>query len=159
LSSSELFNFFEPAVDKTIRLVKGQLKSIDRKVKGVILVGGFGQNSYLNLCVRDAVGNSAEVLRPANGDTAVARGALIVTTMNERLRMPNISSLAIQSLATASITTPLITTPPITTIPVTTPSIASSSMTGSRIATHSYGYQAHVLFNPKIHDESRKYVP
>lgn len=134
VESSELFDIFEPAINKVIRLVEGQIKSTEAKAKAILLVGGFGQNNYLNACLRDSIDHSIDILRPANGGTAVARGGLLVRANRERLQTPNQSSLAIHPGP-----------------PTTTP-----SMTGSRIATHSYGYQAHILFDPKLHDESRK---
>lgn len=149
LLSSELFDIFEPAVGNIVKLVKGQVKWTSARVKGILLVGELGQNSYLMACLRDAIDHSIEILRPANGGMAIVRGALMIGTSHEALKPLSQSTLAVHPQHSA-------VTPSIMATSITTPPIRTPSMTSSRIATQSYGYQAHVLFDPKIHDERKK---
>jgi hypothetical protein len=43
----------------------------------VLLVGGFGGSVYLRKCIERVVGANIEVIQPANGWTAIVKGALI----------------------------------------------------------------------------------
>ena len=38
---------FEPVLEEVVRLVTGQIKASKKKVKAVIMVGGFSENAYL----------------------------------------------------------------------------------------------------------------
>ena len=67
LQGSDIVNIFAPVLREIISLVKGQIKSTKRKVKAVLLVGGFGQSAYLRESLKKAVGSSTEVLAPPNG--------------------------------------------------------------------------------------------
>lgn len=78
LQGTDIVNIFAPVLREIISLVKGQIKSTKRKVKAVLLVGGFGQSAYLRESLKKAVGSSTEVLAPPNGyvwrhNTAVDR--------------------------------------------------------------------------------------
>ena len=68
---------FEPVVMKIIELVKGQIKASEKRIRTVLLVGGFGQNNYLKERLRAALGG-VEVLQPPNAWTAVVRGAVMM---------------------------------------------------------------------------------
>lgn len=68
LRAAELRGVFRPVIDEVITLVKGQVRATKKKVKAIILVGGFGQSAYLRDSIRDAVEDSAiEVLQSPNG--------------------------------------------------------------------------------------------
>ena len=71
-------NIFEPVVGKIIQLVKGQIAATKKKIKTVLLVGGFGQNNYLKERLRSSLDKSITVLQPPNAWTAVARGAVMM---------------------------------------------------------------------------------
>jgi hypothetical protein len=57
--------------------VTNQIKTTKRKVKAVMLVGGFGQNTYLMNRIVDSISKDIRVMRALNGWTAVVRGALM----------------------------------------------------------------------------------
>lgn len=68
LGAAELRRVFRPVIDEVITLVKGQVRATKKKVKAVLLVGGFGQSAYLRDAIRGAVEESGiEVLQSPNG--------------------------------------------------------------------------------------------
>ncbi|KAF2497640.1 hypothetical protein BU16DRAFT_606211 [Lophium mytilinum] len=69
---------FEPIIQDIINLVKEQLSSISTGVSAILMVGGFGQSEYLKNRVQAAVSSSIYVLQPADGWTAVVRGAAMM---------------------------------------------------------------------------------
>ena len=77
MSGSQVKQIFDPVVDEVVTLVRGQITATQKKVKAVLLVGGFGQNAYLRETVRAAIDPDIEVMQPPNGWTAVVRGALM----------------------------------------------------------------------------------
>ena len=78
LGVSELKTLFEPVVLETIKLVKEQVAATKSgPVSAVLLVGGFAASTYLFERVKIALGNGVEVLRPEDGWSAVARGAVM----------------------------------------------------------------------------------
>ncbi|KAL4758710.1 Hsp70 family protein [Aspergillus foveolatus] len=78
ISPEEMHFIFEPLILKVIKYVQDQISACgDTEVRAVLLVGGFGQNSYLKERLRDAL-KSVEVLQPPNAWTAVVRGAVMM---------------------------------------------------------------------------------
>ena len=77
MNGTQVKTIFDPVVDEVIALVRGQIAATQKKVKAVLLVGGFGQNAYLRETVRAAIDPAIEVMQPPNGWTAVVRGALM----------------------------------------------------------------------------------
>lgn len=78
LSPQEMYEIFEPVILKVIKYVQGQIAACgETEIRAVLLVGGFGQNSYLKERCRDAL-KSVEVLQPPNAWTAVVRGAVMM---------------------------------------------------------------------------------
>ena len=77
MTGTQVSEIFEPVVQEVITLVKGQIASTGKKVKAVLLVGGFGQNAFLRESIRAAIDSNIEVMQPPNGWTAVVRGALM----------------------------------------------------------------------------------
>ncbi|KAL4813417.1 hypothetical protein BDW67DRAFT_177860 [Aspergillus spinulosporus] len=78
VSPEEMHFIFEPLILKVIKYVQDQISACgDTEVRAVLLVGGFGQNSYLKERLRDALKN-VEVLQPPNAWTAVVRGAVMM---------------------------------------------------------------------------------
>ena len=77
MNGTQVKAIFDPVVDEVIALVRGQIAATQKKVKAVLLVGGFGQNAYLRETVRVAIDPAIEVMQPPNGWTAVVRGALM----------------------------------------------------------------------------------
>ena len=77
MSGSQVKQIFDPVVDEVVTLVRGQITATQKKVKAVLLVGGFGQNAYLRETIRAAIDPNIEVMQPPNGWTAVVRGALM----------------------------------------------------------------------------------
>ena len=55
-------------VKEVITLILGQIAATKAQVKAVLLVGGFGQNTFLRDSVRQAVGpKGIEVMQSPNG--------------------------------------------------------------------------------------------
>ena len=77
MNGTQVKAIFDPVVDEVVALVRGQIAATQKKVKAVLLVGGFGQNAYLRETVRAAIDPTIEVMQPPNGWTAVVRGALM----------------------------------------------------------------------------------
>jgi molecular chaperone DnaK (HSP70) len=68
---------FEPVILRAIGYVQGQIQASKKKIRAVLLVGGFGQNNYLKERLRDWLGG-IEVLQPPNAWTAIVRGAVMM---------------------------------------------------------------------------------
>jgi tRNA A37 threonylcarbamoyltransferase TsaD len=80
MKPSDLSKIFEPVVQGVIRLVQDQIEESNRKIKAVLLVGGFGQNNYLKERLRAALKsnpNKVEVIQPPHAWTAVVQGAVM----------------------------------------------------------------------------------
>ena len=77
VTGQEMKGLFAPVLQEVQNLVYGQIKASRKKVKAIFLVGGFGQSPYLRNYLRNTFSPEIEVLAPANGWTAVVRGALI----------------------------------------------------------------------------------
>lgn len=77
MSGADVKKIFDPVVEEVVALVRGQITATNKKVKAVLMVGGFGQNAYLREQVRVAIDPAIEVMQPPNGWTAVVRGALM----------------------------------------------------------------------------------
>ncbi|KAG8530983.1 uncharacterized protein KY384_004340 [Bacidia gigantensis] len=77
---TEVREIFEPVLDETVKLVTNQIEKSKKPIKAVILVGGFGQNTYLREEIAKEIKHSsvsAEVIQPPDGWTAVVKGALM----------------------------------------------------------------------------------
>ena len=66
LKGDAIIQIFSPVLEEIIALVKGQISSTKRKIKAVILVGGFGESAYLRKALRTAVGSGIEILVAPN---------------------------------------------------------------------------------------------
>ena len=77
MTGVDVKKIFDPVVDEVVALVRGQIAATQKKVKAVLMVGGFGQSAYLRETVRAAIDPNIEVMQPPNGWTAVVRGALM----------------------------------------------------------------------------------
>ncbi|KAL4960816.1 Hsp70 family protein [Aspergillus stella-maris] len=78
IAPEDMHFIFEPVILKVIKYVQDQIAACgDTEIRAVLLVGGFGQNSYLKERLRDAL-KSVEVLQPPNAWTAVVRGAVMM---------------------------------------------------------------------------------
>lgn len=71
-----LHEVFEPIINRIIELVQQQIRSCETTPTAVLMVGGFGQSSYLRDRLRRAISSDIEVVQPASGWSAIARGAL-----------------------------------------------------------------------------------
>ena len=72
LIGTDVRTIFEPVLNEVVNLVMAQIKATDKSIKGVLMVGGFGQNAYLRDLVRKEVksnptSRNAEVLIPKDG--------------------------------------------------------------------------------------------
>ena len=63
----EIAAVFRPVILEIINLVKGQIAATQRPIKAVLLVGGFGQSSYLRDSLRTALSRDINVMQPAYG--------------------------------------------------------------------------------------------
>jgi hypothetical protein len=52
---------FEPVVKEILKLVKAQIKATNKRVKAVLLAGGFGRNEYLRHRLQKEVGVGIDV--------------------------------------------------------------------------------------------------
>ncbi|KAF2768063.1 actin-like ATPase domain-containing protein [Teratosphaeria nubilosa] len=108
MSAEQIKGIFEPVVNKVLELVEGQVNAIrskgetERAIKGIILVGGFGQSNYLYMKLKKhfnpsppppytetpthsastsasslTLPQNVEVLQPMHAWTAVVRGAVL----------------------------------------------------------------------------------
>ncbi|OAG11476.1 putative Hsp70 family chaperone [Paraphaeosphaeria sporulosa] len=71
---------FDEVISKIEGLVRDQINNTRRPVTAVLLAGGFGKNPYLKRRLEQidaVVRNKIRVQRIDNGDTAIARGALV----------------------------------------------------------------------------------
>jgi tRNA A37 threonylcarbamoyltransferase TsaD len=73
-----LNQIFQPIINQIIELIKGQISVTNQKVKAILLVGGFGQNSYLKDSLREALVSSNRTLQPLSARTAALRGAAMM---------------------------------------------------------------------------------
>ncbi|KAG5918174.1 hypothetical protein E4U42_006956 [Claviceps africana] len=96
LQTSELLSVFDPVIRKIEGLVKAQSLAIlskygkEPKLKYVILVGGFGRNSYLRDCLAKSVDAKTKVLQ-SQGTKPVARmsyGVIIYEDYDFRRHSP-----------------------------------------------------------------------
>jgi tRNA A37 threonylcarbamoyltransferase TsaD len=59
---------FDPVVKEVVSLVLGQIDATQQAVKAVLLVGGFGQNTFLRDSIRQAIApQGIEVMQSPNG--------------------------------------------------------------------------------------------
>ncbi|KAJ5569788.1 uncharacterized protein N7459_009218 [Penicillium hispanicum] len=77
LSGEEMREIFLPLLQEIRDLVKQQIWISQNKVKSVLLVGGFGQNRFLEKFLRDSLPLEIALIAPVKGWTAVVRGALM----------------------------------------------------------------------------------
>ena len=96
MKAADLRGIFEPVINKIIDLVKNQIEATEKKIRAVLLVGGFGQNNYLKESLRTALGSSVDILQPTNAWTAVVRGAVMMglANANKQLSTVNVVSRA-----------------------------------------------------------------
>ena len=68
LGRSDIQTIFKPVVNEVVTLIMGQIAATKAPVKAVLLVGGFGQNTYLREHIRQAVApKGIEVMQSPNG--------------------------------------------------------------------------------------------
>lgn len=77
LQSDDIKEILKPVIDEVVKLVLDQIRSTNKDVKAVLLVGGFGGSQYLLQRLRETVPKSTAVLRPGYGWSAVVQGALL----------------------------------------------------------------------------------
>lgn len=68
LTGSDVGAIFEPVISEILELVDGQIKATEEPVKAVLMVGGFGQSTYLRDRLRQMVASRGiEVMQSPNG--------------------------------------------------------------------------------------------
>ena len=77
MTGDEVREIFEPIVLEVIALIRDQLTAVDNSVSAIILVGGFGQNTYLYSKLQEAFRGTSS-MQSVNSWTAVVRGALMM---------------------------------------------------------------------------------
>ncbi|KAL9625213.1 MAG: hypothetical protein Q9160_000615 [Pyrenula sp. 1 TL-2023] len=77
LDKDEIKKIFEPVIKEIVKLVQSQISDAGRAIEAVLLIGGFGQNVYLQDRLKEAVGDQINVYESMNPWTAVMRGAVI----------------------------------------------------------------------------------
>jgi molecular chaperone DnaK (HSP70) len=78
IKAADLRQIFEPTINQIIDLVREQIRATNKTTKAILLVGGFGQNTYLKESLRNTFGDAIRVLQPVNAWTAVVRGAVMM---------------------------------------------------------------------------------
>ena len=63
----DIATIFIPVIQEIVKLVEGQIAATERPIKAVLLVGGFGQSSYLRDSLRAALSHRVDVMQPADG--------------------------------------------------------------------------------------------
>lgn len=81
INKNDMHDIFEPVIHKIIWFVQDQIRLSGGKAKSVLLVGGFGQNTYLKERLRESL-PGIEVLQPPNAWTAIVRGAVMMGLSN-----------------------------------------------------------------------------
>lgn len=77
LPPDDVREILKPVIDEVVKLVRDQIRSTNREVKAVLLVGGFGGSQYLLQRLRETVPKNTAVLQPGYGWSAVVQGALL----------------------------------------------------------------------------------
>jgi len=74
-------SFFDPCVNKIVKLIDGQAKQIDRlnaHTKTIVLIGGFGESQYLQEEIESAfLGHNIELRSLGTPWSAICRGAVL----------------------------------------------------------------------------------
>ncbi|KAK2753355.1 hypothetical protein FQN55_003484 [Onygenales sp. PD_40] len=78
MTYAEMKEVFQPVMTEVLMLLNEQLKAAIKEgpISAVILVGGFGESTYLYRQIKEAVA-PVPVLQPPNGWTAIVRGAVM----------------------------------------------------------------------------------
>ncbi|KZP30051.1 actin-like ATPase domain-containing protein [Athelia psychrophila] len=67
---------FDPVIEQVLELIENQASKVHQKIDALLLVGGFAGSEYLYKRVEKQFGARIKVIaRPADADTATARGA------------------------------------------------------------------------------------
>jgi hypothetical protein len=90
VKADEIKAIFDPTVDKVIDLVQDQIKATKKDIRAVLLVGGFGQSTYLKQRLRTAVGDKIDVLQPPNAWTAIVRGGVMMGLARSNPRLASV---------------------------------------------------------------------
>lgn len=61
LSNIEIKDIFEPVISEILGLIRDQIKHTAKKVKLILLVGGFGNSVYLQTRIKEEFGPDIEV--------------------------------------------------------------------------------------------------
>ncbi|TVY51455.1 Heat shock 70 kDa protein 12A [Lachnellula cervina] len=80
IPGKDIKRVFEPVVREILKRVKLQIQATEskaKKVKAVLLAGGFGRNEYLRSRLKDELGVNVDVRKVENSNTSIVRGALI----------------------------------------------------------------------------------
>ncbi len=63
----DIAKIFLPVIQEIVKLVEGQIAATERPTKAVLLVGGFGQSSYLRDSLRTMLSHKVDIMQPAHG--------------------------------------------------------------------------------------------
>ncbi|KFY86902.1 hypothetical protein V500_07322 [Pseudogymnoascus sp. VKM F-4518 (FW-2643)] len=77
LPPDDLREILKPVIDEVVKLVRDQIRSTNKDVKAILLVGGFGGSQYLFQRLRESIPKNTAVLQPGYGWSAVVQGALL----------------------------------------------------------------------------------
>lgn len=148
LRCAEVASFFRPLVDDITGLIEAQRNEAEaagKKVKAVILVGGFGQSEFLHNCIRKRFANlpgDDESLSSAPKKRS-RRGFLDLSQSHQPT--PGLEIMQSQNPWTAIIRGAVLR------------GIAGRDLVTSRKARKHYGCLVAPLFDPAIHREEVKY--
>ncbi|TVY82722.1 Heat shock 70 kDa protein 12A [Lachnellula suecica] len=91
VTSLEMQEIFDPVIQQVIELIQGQIRATEKNIRAVLLVGGFGQSMHLKERLRNALGDTIEVLQPPNAWTSVVRGAVMMGLARANSRLASVS--------------------------------------------------------------------
>lgn len=81
LTASDLHAIFEPVILQVIQLIREQIITSNAPIRKVMLIGGFGQSTYLRERIQAAsypgIQGPLEVLQPEHACRAVVEGAAL----------------------------------------------------------------------------------
>lgn len=77
LPPDDVREILKPVIDEVVKLVLDQIRSTNKDIKAVLLVGGFGGSQYLLQRLRETIPKNTVVLQPGYGWSAIVQGALL----------------------------------------------------------------------------------
>ena len=78
IAYSKMAEFFQPVVEKMLGCISQTLRDVDAKVDTIYFIGRFGGSKYIYRTVTEHFGTDYKYITPAEPDSAVVRGAVLL---------------------------------------------------------------------------------